>query len=194
MRVTPLSSTFLRHNMKEEWKDVVGYEGLYQVSNHGRIRSLDRLRHYSDGRASYVQKGKVMSLQENGKGRLILKLVNSEGRGKGHQVHILELEAFKGIRPPGYVGCHNDSDPLNNKIDNLRWDTPAGNEADKVANGTSNRGERHGNSKLTQAQVMKIRERLKAGESQRKIAPDFGVHQVHISKINRGLRWAHLEV
>lgn len=49
-------------------------------------------------------------------------------------------------------------------------------------------------SKLVESQVLAIKLRLKDGESQRSIAKDFDIHQVHVSKINRGLAWSHLEV
>jgi hypothetical protein len=49
---------------------------------------------------------------------------------------LLALEAFVGPRPDGFVGCHNDDDPLNNHISNLRWDTYSGNNRDLVRLGT----------------------------------------------------------
>jgi hypothetical protein len=62
-----------------------------------------------------------------------LKRVGSQSQ---RAVHRLVLEAFVGPCPPGMEGCHNDGDQLNNRLDNLRWDTPSNNKLDSVRHGT----------------------------------------------------------
>jgi hypothetical protein len=84
--------------------------------------------------------------------------------------------------------CHNDGNPNNNHLSNLRWDTSKNNHADKVRHGTTNRGERCGTAKLTQSQVDEIRQ---DNRLQRLIAADYGVHQNTISRIKNGKRWTH---
>ena len=71
----------------------------------------------------------------------------------------------------------------------LQWKTPSENQMDRAIHGTSNRGERHGNSKLTKANIRAIRE---AQGTQREIAARFGVHQVTVSKIKLGKLWQHV--
>lgn len=56
-------------------------------------------------------------------------------RRRDRAMHTMVLEAFVGPRPVGLYGCHNDGDPANNRLTNLRWDTPASNTADKVMHG-----------------------------------------------------------
>lgn len=104
------------------------------------------------------------------------------------KVHRLVLRAFKGECPDGMEGCHNDGDPGNNHIDNLRWDTPANNHADKIAHGTTNRGERCGTAKLTLEQVRAIRKDTRLC---RIIAAELGVRATAISRIRAGTRWQH---
>jgi hypothetical protein len=70
---------------------------------------------------------------------------------------------FRGPCPPGMEACHNNGDPTDNRLCNLRWDTHANNEADKIRHGTyfiraRLKGERNGNSKLTEEEVRLIRE------------------------------------
>lgn len=180
--------------MSEVWKDVVGYEGIYQVSDMGGIRVLDRLVAYGDGvRGARLKRGHDLIPQVMEKGHLIVQLYR-DGTQRGGLIHRLVLEAFVGPCPAGMEGCHNDGNPANNHLGNLRWDTPKANNLDKNIHGTQNTGSKHGMSVLVEAQVAEIKRRLRLGDSQRNIAKDFGVHQVTISKINRGLLWSHVEV
>lgn len=110
----------------EIWKSIPGYEGTYEVSNLGRIRSLDRIDNL--GRS---KKGVILALVPQPNGRLGVNL-----RGKNHKVHVLVLTAFKGPRPRGMEGCHGDGNHTNNKLDNLRWDTRSSNTKDSVKHGT----------------------------------------------------------
>lgn len=105
--------------MTEEWKDIKGYEGLYQVSNYGRVKSLTR---WSVSVRSYVPAEVIMSPTDNGYGYQIVSLSRRTHR-KNHYVHRLVAEAFV-ENPNGlnYVN-HLDYDKLNNRSDNLEWCT-----------------------------------------------------------------------
>ncbi len=105
--------------MQEEWKDIVGYEGIYQVSNFGRIKSVDHYT-YNNGRCMRV-KGKIRVLSVNKKG--YCGVVLHRGRSKFVGVHRLVAQAF--IPNPDNLPCvnHKDENPSNNCIDNLEWCT-----------------------------------------------------------------------
>lgn len=112
----------------EEWRPVVGYEGLYEVSSIGRVRSVDRVvpdgRHFRGAmRACPIQHG-----------RRSVKL-SRRGPKKFH-VHVLVAEAFHGPRPLGCEVRHLDGDSLNNCADNLRWGTKSENTMDQIRHGT----------------------------------------------------------
>ena len=119
----------------ERWLPVVGYEGLYEVSDHGRVRSVDRTVQTKSGPRVY--RGRLLRTHLNNTGRENVSLWRA-GVGPGRQVSVLVAEAFIGPRPAGHECCHNDGDELNNRLDNLRWDTKSGNERDKLAHGTHN--------------------------------------------------------
>lgn len=107
---------------EEVWRAVPGYEGDYEVSNLGRVRSF---KHSAAGRLLAAHPAGT-----RGYPTVILcgkKRVNAK-------VHHLVLLAFVGPRPPGLMGLHGDDDPTNNRVENLRWDTQASNEQDKVRN------------------------------------------------------------
>ena len=119
----------------ERWKPVSGYEGIYEVSSHGRIRSLDRTVNYSNGQIRR-QKGKILStplMQQTG--YPFVKLSN-HGKNQVRTVHSLVAETFIGTRPEGTEVCHNDGNRTNNHLDNLRYGTPSENELDKLRHGT----------------------------------------------------------
>ena len=158
----------------EQWLDVVGFEGIYQVSNFGRIRS--------------VKTGKIkeQTVQDNDN-RPYLGLWKNN-KQKICRPHKLVMEAFVGIRPQGMECCHNDGNPQNNHLSNLRWDTSKNNHADKVKHGTTNRGKQCGTAKLTLEQVRAIRQ---DDRLQRIIAAEYGVRDNTISRIKSGKRWTH---
>jgi hypothetical protein len=160
----------------EQWLDVVGFEGIYQVSNHGQVRSV---------KTGQIKKQTVRKSDN----RFYLGLW-ANNKQKIVQPHKLVLEAFIGKRPQGMEGCHNDGNALNNHLTNLRWDTPKNNHADKVKHGTTNRGERCGTAKLTIDQVREIR---KDDRLQRIIAKEYGIAESMISRIKNGVRWQHSE-
>lgn len=114
---------------REEWRPVPGYEGYYEVSSLGRVRSLDReVSHPTVGIVR--RKGKVLAQNPlNEDGYLGIGL-NRDGIKKKRAVHLLVLEAFTGPRPKGEQACHNDGNNTNNRVENLRWDTPKENVAD----------------------------------------------------------------
>lgn len=109
-------------------------------------------------------------------------------------VHVsrLVLTVFRG--PPTFGknnACHNDGTRDNDHVNNLRWDSDRGNAADKIKDGTHNRGERHGMSILTKDNVLDIRRRRANGESGLSLAAEYDVSPVTISAIytRRIWRW-----
>lgn len=121
---------------EERWLPVVGWEGLYEVSDHGRVRSLPR-RAPNPGTGGYRDwPGTVRSQFDHKLGYKMVRL-HRDGERKSKYVHALVLEAFVGARPDGGMyGCHNDGDPTNNVVVNLRWGTPSSNQQDAIRHGT----------------------------------------------------------
>lgn len=125
----------------ECWRPVEGWIGHYEVSSHGRIRSLPRtvIRTYSYGPSPQRVPGKLLTPTRAGKGRRYL--LASLGRTQKVWLHHLVAVAFLGPRPFSSAEvCHNDNDGLNNRVDNLRWDTRASNARDRVRHGTHHWG------------------------------------------------------
>ena len=119
----------------ERWKPVNGYVGIYEVSSHGRVRSLDRVVTYSDGRVRRY-KGKVLRTTPKQRGGYPVVCLYSQDKGQTRHIHALVAEAFIGPRPEGMEVCHGDGDPANNRLDNLRYGTSRENKLDTVRHGT----------------------------------------------------------
>lgn len=120
-----------------EWRPVVGFEGLYEVSEYGSVRSLPRVTRIGHGKTRVLSGRVIKTYRLKRSGHIAINLVPREGVRQIRKtfVHLLVLEAFVGPRPEGLYGCHNDGDPDNNHVSNLRWDTPSSNMHDRVRHG-----------------------------------------------------------
>ena len=119
----------------ETWKPVLGYEGRYEVSDLGHVRSCDR-RARTKGTSTRFHAGRLLKGISTARGRVVVTLHDGAGHQKTRLVHHLVLEAFRGERPDGTEACHWDGDASNNRLSNLRWDSHLANEADKARHGT----------------------------------------------------------
>lgn len=125
--------------MVEQWRPVVGWEGLYEVSDMGRVRSTDSIVDERDrwgGVRSRAVKGRILSttpVKRHGYPRLTL---SRNGRRRPVKVATLVAEAFIGPRPAGMEVCHWDGDRVNSRLCNLRYDTPRANRMDSIRHGT----------------------------------------------------------
>ena len=171
--------------MEEVWKDIPGYEGSYQVSNLGRVKSLPRVvpvRGYGDRKLP----GRMLSPGHCTSGHLYVNL-RKDGAPHHAEIHRLVMLAFVGPCPRGLEVCHNDSNPKNNRLDNLRYDTHMNNMIDMAYVGNRSR------QKLSVDDVLRVRARLKRGEVGRRLAEEYGVTPSAISAINRGRNYAWLK-
>jgi NUMOD4 motif/HNH endonuclease len=121
--------------MTEQWLPVVGYEGRYEVSDHGLVRSIDRIIISRNPDRTYFRAGQILKAQVGARGYQTVSL--SDGHcGRSRDVHRLVLETFVGSCPAGLEGCHNNGVHLDNRLTNLRWDTRSANNLDAVRHGT----------------------------------------------------------
>ena len=106
-------------------------------------------------------------------------------------VHRLILITFR-RQPLGNEECrHLDGDPSNNNLTNLAWGTKQDNADDRVLHGRSPRGEKSGSHKLTEAQVLEIRQRI-GKETLRSLAKEYGVSHTTIRRAANGMKWSYL--
>jgi hypothetical protein len=111
------------------WKPIPGYEGYYEASDDGRIRSLDRVT-----RRGHKLKGRELSLRIDANGYRHAML-HRDGQKRGMPAHQAVLYAFVGPRPDGMETRHLDGNPSNNHLSNLTWGTKAENAQDILRHG-----------------------------------------------------------
>ena len=170
---------------KEIWKDVVGYEGLYQVSNMGRVKRV------AGGHGATP--GLVLKPWLDKYGYLTVGLCRDRKRAHA-RVHRLVAEAFLGQAPsPEHEANHKNGIKTDNRVENLEWVTPLENNMHAAENGLKARGEAHGSARLTEDDVKEIRRLHAAGQrTQAELGEMFGVSQATISAIVRRETWQHI--
>lgn len=180
----------------ERWLPVVGHEGLYEVSDLGRIRSLDRSVAARWGPGTRPVSGCMMTPREqNGYLEVVL---SRYGTQKVAKVHRLVGEAFIGPLPPKLETRHGPGGKLDNRLANLCYGTRSENQRDRKRDGTARipprvgsgpRGETHPFAKLTAAIVADCRSRYAAGETQHSLASEFGVAVSAMHNAIHGKSW-----
>jgi len=196
---------------KEEWRDIAGYEGLYQVSNSGNVKVVKSFHS--------TKNGKLFQLKPGANGYVRISLWKN-GIRKMLCVHHIVCEAFIGSRPKGKVVNHIDFNRANNRIDNLEYLTtkenihhslPRMKEALKkwhdAYNPTRPRGDEHwshkkpqfivkgekqGSAKLTDKKVSNIKKQLKQGARNIDLARQYNVNVTTIERIKYGKGWKHI--
>ena len=126
--------------MTEDWKSIIGFEGLYEVSNFGNVRSLPRhVRHVSKAgkEGTKFLPGRILKKMPLPNGYLRVALCR-EGNYTEKMIHHLVLENFVGLRSEGMEARHfPDRSKTNNQLSNLSWGTHEQNELDKIMHGTA---------------------------------------------------------
>lgn len=182
--------------MEENWKNIEGYEGLYQVSNFGRIRGLDRVVERKNNNPTTI-KGRVKNNQQYVNGYLFVALCKN-GIKKPLSVHRLVANSFIPNPDNKPEVNHKDLNKHNNHVDNLEWCSHSENHIHKNKSGIispcfiNNNGENNGRSKLTEGDVITIKKRMANGEIQKAIASEYYMSPSAINAIAKGKNWKNL--
>lgn len=158
---------------QERWLPVVGLEGYYEVSDAGRVRSVERV---VPGRWGMMTRKSTMLKIHPGGGRYPKVTVCKDGVMLQCMVHGLVLTAFVGDRPEGHVCDHKDFDISNNNLSNLRW-------MPHYDNGVKRR-----NAKLSRDGAAHLRARAKEIGTVA-LAKEFGVSRRHVRQVVTEKRW-----
>ena len=142
----------------EIWKDIIGYESKYQISNFGRVKGLDRKIIYGDESKGEYHTKKESILKSTITGHY--EMIKLEGNNSV-TIHSLVANHFiPKIENKNYIN-HIDQNPLNNFYKNLEWCTQSENILSANKNGNGNIGSKQADAKLTEQDVIKIKEYLK---------------------------------
>lgn len=174
-----------RKQQTEEWRPIPGYEGLYEVSNQGRVKRV------AGGQGA--RKGLIRKLSVHRQGYLAIAL-HHKTHHKVFKVHRLVAAAFIGLCPFGYEVNHKNGIKADNRPENLEYVTPAENtrHAIEKLGRTGPKGEAHACAKFTNEQVRQIRKSLERGVRQCDIAAQYGVVRQTIHRIQYRKSWGHI--
>ena len=167
----------------EKWLPVVGYEAHYEVSDAGRVRSLDRILQYKDGRSGRY-KGSLIAGTVDANGYVVVTLTNKARR----HVHRLVAEAFLGLRETRTTVNHKNGKKADNRLSNLEWATYTENNRHARATGLQRQHGENCNltkfSSHTARALKKVHERF--GLNHKELAEIFGISTYHVGEILRG--------
>ena len=171
----------------ERWRPVRDWEGLYEVSDLGNVRSVARWVSCREGKR--LSEGRILQPGKSlGK---YWKVELSDG-SRHASVHIHRLVAIAFVMGVGAHVRHLDGNGFNNCVDNLAWGSPAENEADKLRHGRRPIGEKHHNSRITEQHVRTIRSLHERGFTQLAIAAHLGLNRGVVGTVVRREGWTHV--
>ncbi len=173
--------------LTEEWRDICYYEGLYQVSNLGRVKRLDGLvgMYYKRKNGTFYReqfkKGGMVAINSHHFSKYCTVMLCKNGKAVRYSIHKIVLETFVGPCPEGMECSHKDDVKSNNRISNLEWNTHIENCKTRKQNGHGSEGTKNGMSKLSEKQIEEI---IKLNNSkkytQKQIASKYNISHKYI--------------
>lgn len=168
----------------EEWRDIKDFEGIYQVSNMGRVRSVEHDIVMRNNAVKHIGQ-KVLKLHEGGNNPYLQAYLHKDKKVQNKLVHRLVVSTFIGEIPDGYEVNHINGNKQDNRVANLEIVTSKENKAHAMRIGLFNpHGENQGGARLTNVQAADIRRKYIRGKIRQKdLANEYNVSQNVIFKI-----------
>jgi hypothetical protein len=178
--------------MQENWRPIVGYEGLYDISDIGRV---NRVGGWTDGRKIAIRGIRSLKITKSGYARVTLCRDKTK---KEFPVSLLVLAAFVGPKPsPVHQGNHKNGKRADNRLENLEYCTPSENQRHaykELGRKSSQQGSKSWNAKITEADVPEIRRLRSTGMLLKDIATKFGISVPTICWICKEKAWTHIRL
>lgn len=177
--------------MIEEWREIEGYEGYYEVSNLGKVRSLDR-KVFNPKSGMTVRRGCLFQPNTNHKGYKYVGFSKNGVRSGLLFVHKLVANAFVPNQENKPQVNHRDGNKLNNASWNLEWNTDAENQKHAKDNFLKSRNDKHKDAVLTNRHVLFLPKLFEIGMNQGMIAKIYGVDRHVIMNILKGVSYRQI--
>jgi hypothetical protein len=174
-------------SVAEVWKPIEGFE--YEVSNHGRVRSLPRMVNCTFGHKMTAER--ILKPRNHNRGYSCVVLYRNNER-RYALIHRLVLETFVGTDPAKPDVNHKDANRKNNHLSNLEWVTPKENTRHAMRLDRMGKGALNGSAKLNESDVLEIKRMAARGQAKASIARRFGVTPRNVRFILNGRTWTHV--
>lgn len=175
--------------MNEEWK-ILELEGhLYEVSNLGKIRSVDRISYTKDEKEKWY-KGRELQIFQTERGYCYVNITSSKGTTTQYKIYRLVATCFVDGKKRGKTQVnHKDGNKENNKSENLEWASNKENSKHAQSNLLYCQGSKHPHSKFSEDEILKIREQYKSGASQAELRKKYHVSNATMFNIVHNISW-----
>jgi hypothetical protein len=176
----------------EEWRPIVGYDGRYEVSNLGRLRTWLGLpgKGCQNIRAAFP---KLKAHESHRCGYRQASLYSGHQKSRQHYIHRLVAESFIGPTPEGCEVRHLDGDKKNNRLSNLTYGTKIENAKDRRSHGHDRLGEMHHAHKLRASDIPEIKKRRSRGQTWAEISRAYGITPRAAMCAATGITWRHVK-
>ncbi|MHB9020039.1 MAG: NUMOD4 domain-containing protein [Minisyncoccota bacterium] len=181
----------------ERWKDIVGFEGRYKISDTGKVFSLPQKTKVGINGGVVLRGGiELRQYKMKSGGHFRVYLADGSGKKTPKLVHRLVAQAFLSNHNILPVVNHIDSDPENNSVTNLEWCTVGHNNAHFLAHKTRRAGNQKGaansQAKITEEIVLSVRHRYAECQNSSQVAREFGISPRHAHRICHRQLWKHI--
>lgn len=175
--------------MEEVWKDIEGYEGLYQVSNLGRVKSLEKI---VLNKGSKILKPEIILKTGFSRDGYPLTTISKNNKTRTFRINRLVAQAFIPNPENKDTVNHKNGIKTDNRVENLEWNTRSENvlHAYKYGLKISVKGEKHYASKITEKDALDIK--YNKGLSAKDAAKTYGITLSMVFQIRRGVKWKHI--
>ena len=184
----------------EIWTDIKNYEGKYQISNLGNVRSFAHNGNAAQSRwnTRVIKRRTEPKILKNtlnkGNGYFEVSLMDNFGKRKNRCIHQLVAETFLFKQSDNQIVCHRNDLKTDNRLENLMYGDVFLNKTQAIANGKCKKGTEVSNHKLNEDDICKIKEQFFNGIIKAQIARNFGISKQHVDRILKGKVWRHIHV
>lgn len=179
----------LSQSTEEEWRAIEGFENYYEISNKGRVRSLDRVIKEKGSEKTQRKRGVYLQSSPIKAGGYHCVALYKGAIGKSIRIHQVVYETFVGPIPQGMVIMHLNDQPADNRLENLKLGTRFENSRDMVAKNRQRQGTDHHSRKISYETALSVKALFASGTPVKEIYKILGLTRSNTEAIAKNVNW-----